>query len=84
MKSIEILNRFNLEGIFPTDKELQILAEESGEGETIIDVELSLLKVAEEDKNHPYHHMTQPIPESEKSESQKEFEKWIEESTKNI
>jgi len=38
-----------------------------------------LLEVASSDVNHPYYSMTRPIPESEKSESQKEFERYVSE-----
>jgi hypothetical protein len=78
MTKTEILNRFNNEGIFPSDSQLQTLVETGGLGNSILEVELNLLDVSSSDVNHPYHPMTRPIPESEKSESQKEFEKWIE------
>ena len=80
MKNTEILNRFNNEGIFPSDAELEVLAETTDLGTDVLDVELSLLDVASSDVNHPYHSMTQPIPESEMSESQKEFLNWLESS----
>jgi len=53
MKETEILNRFNNEGIWPSDAELQIIADERGLGESILDVELELLDVASSDVNHP-------------------------------
>jgi len=81
MKETEILNRFNNEGIWPSDAELQIIADERGLGESILDVELELLDVASYDVNHPYYPATQPIPESQKSEAQKEFEKLIEKNS---
>lgn len=79
MKETEILNRFNNEGIFPSDSELQFIADERGLNDSILDVELELLEVASSDVNHPYYSMTQPIAESEKSESQKEFERYVSE-----
>ena len=79
MKETEILNRFNNEGIFPSDSELQFIADERGSNDSILDIELELLEVASSDVNHPYYPATQPIPESEKSESQKEFERYINE-----
>ena len=81
MKNTEILNRFNNEGIFPSDAECQILAETTDLGNDVLDVELNLLDVASSDVNHPYYPATQPIPESQKSEAQKEFEKLIEENS---
>jgi len=80
MTKTEILNRFNNEGIFPSDSQLQTLVEIGGLGNSILEVELNLLDVASSDVNHPYHPMTQPIPESEMSESQKEFFNWLESS----
>lgn len=79
MKETEILNRFNNEGIFPSDSELQFIADERGLNDSILDIELELLEVASSDVNHPYYSMTRPIPESEKSESQKEFERYVNE-----
>ena len=61
MKNTEILNRFNNEGIFPSDAELQILSETSDLGNDVIDVEMNLLDIASSDVNHPYHSMTKPI-----------------------
>jgi hypothetical protein len=79
MKETEILNRFNNKGIFPSDSELQFIADERGLNDSILDVELELLEVASSDVNHPYYSMTRPINESEKSESQKEFERYVSE-----
>ena len=80
MNTNEILTRFNKEGIFPTDEQLQIVLDETGtKNKSIYDLELDLLEIASRDESHPYHPMTQPIPESEKSESQKEFERYINE-----
>lgn len=78
MTNSEILNQFNNEGIFPSDSQLQTIAESGEMGNSILDVELNLLDVASSDVNHPYHSMTQPIPESEMSESQKEFFQYLE------
>lgn len=61
MKSTEILNRFNNEGIFPSDAELQILSETGDLGNDVIDVEMNLLDIASSDVNHPYYSMTNPI-----------------------
>lgn len=61
MKSTDILNRFNNDGIFPSDTELQILADTSDLGNDVIDVEMRLLDIASSDVNHPYHSMTKPI-----------------------
>ena len=58
MTKTEILNRFNNEGIFPSDSQLQTLVEAGGLGNSILDVELNLLDVASSDVNHPYHSMT--------------------------
>jgi len=76
MTKNEILNRFNNEGIFPSDSQLQTLVETGGLGNSILDVELNLLDVASSDVNHPYHSMT--LPSKNPSPSQIEFEKWIE------
>ena len=54
-----ILDRFNKEGIFPTDSELEILAETSkGTGGTLatFDKECELLDIASNNPTHPYHH----------------------------
>ena len=76
MTKTEILNRFNNEGIFPSDSQLQTLVEAGGLGNSILDVELNLLDVASSDVNHPYHSMT--LTSENPSPAQIEFEKWIE------
>ena len=58
-----ILDRFNVEGIFPSDSELEVLAGSPiGTGGTIetFGVEMDLLELAEGDVNHPYHEKTLP------------------------
>lgn len=66
MKTTEILNRFNNEGIFPTDSELQIILDERGTpDESIYELEMDLLEIAEKDENHPYYPMTTPKEMSE-------------------
>jgi hypothetical protein len=59
----EIISRFNTLGIFPTDDELNYIANTESYFEgliTPIDVELKLIDVAMSDTNHPYHHMVIP------------------------
>lgn len=74
MKSIEILNRFNNEGIFPTDDQLQIILDERNDDEdTILSLELELFYKANKDVNHPYHLSTQPIPVEEMTLSDKKL-----------
>jgi|TARA_B100001094_G_scaffold69888_1_gene66390 hypothetical protein len=55
----EILNRYNNEGIFPTDEELQVIVNEDENYNEPLEVELELLRLAE-NPNHPYHNMTLP------------------------
>jgi len=62
MKQSEILNKFNNEGQWPTDSELQFIANDRGGDNTMLSVELELLEIASSDVNHPYHHMTIPKP----------------------
>lgn len=60
----EIISRFNRLGIFPTDSELNYIANTESYFEGLItplDVELKLIDVAMNDINHPYHHMVIPI-----------------------
>tara|TARA_B100001778_G_scaffold274067_1_gene236617 strand:+ start:395 stop:586 length:192 start_codon:yes stop_codon:yes gene_type:complete len=58
---LDILNRFNIEGIFPTDEELQQIVDEWKNYDETIEVELDFLELAKNNPNHPYHHMTLPI-----------------------
>lgn len=74
MKSIEILNRFNHEGIFPTDAQLQIILDERNDDEdTLLSLELELFYKADGDVNHPYHPSTLPIPVEEMTPSHKKL-----------
>lgn len=58
----EILNRFNQEGIFPSDTELQlILNERETPDDSIYELEMDLLQIAESDINHPYYPNTLPM-----------------------
>lgn len=62
----EILNRFNQEGIFPSDTELQlILNERETPDDSIYELEMDLLQIAESDTNHPYYPATLPIESDE-------------------
>ena len=55
----EIINRFNQKGIFPSDAELQIiLNERETPGDSIYELEMELLQIAESDTNHPYYPKT--------------------------
>ena len=79
MRTNEILTRFNKEGIFPTDEQLQIVLDETGtKNKSIYDLELDLLEIASRDESHPYHPMTKST--TPPSEAMLEFEKWIEEN----
>lgn len=63
----EIMSRFHTLGIFPTDDELTYIANTESYFDgllTPLDVELKLIDVAFNNKNHPYHHMVIPIEET--------------------
>ena len=63
----EITTRFHTLGIFPTDDELNYIANTESYFDgllTPLDVELKLIDIALNNPNHPYHHMVIPIEET--------------------
>lgn len=83
MTTNEILTRFNKEGIFPTDEQLQIVLDETGtKNKNIYDLELDLLEIASRDESHPYHPMTQP--NTEMGEAEKELLAWFDENSISV
>lgn len=83
MTTNEILTRFNKEGIFPTDEQLQIVIDETGtKNKNIYELEMDLLELASRDESHPYHPMTQSNSESEMGEAEKQLLAWFDEVNK--
>lgn len=82
MTTNEILTKFNKEGIFPTDEQLQIVLDETGtKNKNIYELELDLLELASRDESHPYHPMTKSV---EPTQFEIEFNKWIEENSFDV
>lgn len=58
----EIKDRFNSEGVFPSDEEMTEAIMNSGEYFTEIEeLEDELITIAMNDSNHPYHPMVVPL-----------------------
>lgn len=53
----KINNRFDIFGIFPSDRELSLAIEGNPNYDDIYDLELEMLHRAMNDRFHPYHHM---------------------------
>jgi hypothetical protein len=51
----KIVNRFNSEGIFPSDYEMSVAVQESDEYSDEFELEMKLIDMASENVNHPYH-----------------------------
>jgi hypothetical protein len=52
-----VLNRFNNEGIFPTDGEMELVIQTNQSFEDIFDLEMYLLEICMNDSTHPYYPM---------------------------
>jgi len=77
----DLVNNFKEYGVFPTDQQMKDAIEGSGvKSLSVFELEMNLLNSASKDENHPYHPMTQPVPESEMSDSAKEVLNWFESS----
>jgi hypothetical protein len=59
-----VLTRFNNEGIFPTDGEMEVVVQTDESFSDIGDLELYLLSLCEENPSHPYYPMVCPIEEN--------------------
>jgi len=77
----DLVNNFKEYGVFPTDQQMKDAIEGSGvKSLSVVELELNLLSSASKDETHPYYPMTQPVPESEMSDSAKEVLNWFESS----
>jgi hypothetical protein len=51
----QLIQKFNESGVFPTDTELQTAIEGNPLFDSIYDLEMDLIVIAQNDTNHPYH-----------------------------
>jgi hypothetical protein len=51
----QLISNFNQTGIFPTDSQLQSAIEGNPLFDSIYDLEMDLIEIAQNDTNHPYH-----------------------------